>query len=177
MLQISVCLSLSLSVTHGGHPDSLLSGDHRVCAVFFCAVPVPQSSGCNTSPSRHRCRTTLFQAAGDLSGTPCLIVFALSEFPSPTREGPRPKHFGPLGRSALCLPGFDCTGDQCHCHCLAFVRLVVLSTSEPSECEVHCPVPQASRRPLFQCTCWCLRGHVQQGMSGRSLVTTKRGFT
>ena len=47
---------------------------------------------CNTSPSQHRCKTTLFQAARDLSGTPCLILlFTLSEFPSPTTEGHGPR--------------------------------------------------------------------------------------
>ena len=31
------------------------------------------------------------------------FFFALSEFPSPTREGPRPTHSGPWGKSALCV--------------------------------------------------------------------------
>ena len=46
----------------------------------------------NTFPSRPRCMTTLFQAAKDLSGTPCFIyLFALSELTSPTREGHGPR--------------------------------------------------------------------------------------
>ena len=44
-------------------------------------------------------KTTFFKAARDLSGTPWLILLcALSAFPSPTREGPRPTHSGPQGR-------------------------------------------------------------------------------
>ena len=50
-------------------------------------------------PSRHRCKTTLFHAARDLSGTPCLIYrFALSEFPLPTREEPRAQALWSLNR-------------------------------------------------------------------------------
>ena len=50
-------------------------------------------SECHTSSSRHRCKGTFFQAARDLSGTLCLTqIFALCDFPSPTREEPRPKH-------------------------------------------------------------------------------------
>ena len=32
---------------------------------------------CNTSTSQHKCKTTLFQAARDLSGTLCLITFCM----------------------------------------------------------------------------------------------------
>ena len=36
-----------------------------------------------------------------------LNVFALSELPSPTRQGLRPKHSGSQGKSALCVQGVD----------------------------------------------------------------------
>ena len=75
----------------------------------------------NTSPSRRRYKITSFQAARDLSGTPCSIhLFALSEFPSPTREGPRTKPSDPEGKCALCSQGVDSKSDHGHCHCGCF---------------------------------------------------------
>ena len=58
----------------------------------------------STSPFQHRCKTTSFQAAAQRRGW---LFCALSEFPSPTREGPRPTHSGPWGKSALCVQGVD----------------------------------------------------------------------
>ena len=40
------------------------------------------------SPSRHRYETTLLEAARDPTETPCFVICAFSEFPSPTSHGP-----------------------------------------------------------------------------------------
>ena len=45
------------------------------------------------------------------------LFCALSEFPSPTREGPRLKHSGLSGKSALCVHGVDLTSVHCQCEC------------------------------------------------------------
>ena len=50
-------------------------------------------------PFPHRCKTTSFLAARDLSGTP-------SEFPSPSR-GPTSQALWPKGKSAPCVQGVD----------------------------------------------------------------------
>ena len=46
------------------------------------------------------------------------------ECPSP-REGPRPKHSGPWGKSALCLQGVDCLSD--HCHIVFVINISMMS--------------------------------------------------
>ena len=76
-----------------------------------------------TSPFQRRCNTTSFQAGRGLSGTPWWLCCALSEFPSPTREEPRPTHSSPWGKSALCVRGVDWTSDHTHTYTLACLYL------------------------------------------------------
>ena len=47
---------------------------------------------------------------------------AWREFFLPNREGPRPVHSGPQGKSEQLVQRADWTGDHCHWHCL--VRLM-----------------------------------------------------
>ena len=61
------------------------------------------------------------------------MFFALSEFPSPTRE---PKHSGPQGMSVLCFQGVDCTSDHCHCHCLE--RVDDCGSSQRQDFDLEC---------------------------------------
>ena len=78
----------------------------------------------NTSPSRHGCKTTVFQAGQILLN----LSFCIERISFANQRGPPPKHCSPLGKSALCLQGIDCTSDHCHGHDLLHVPLESLKS-------------------------------------------------